>query len=458
MQQKIRDFRVKYSFYLILSCVSVYYFIFLGEPGCAYSNDSMGYVTIGFTRFPVYPLLFQLFLKLFGQTRYLLYMTYFQGILAVFSVMFLLIFLKKQFQLRKWETVLIYLALILPYGIDTLWDAPRFVYTHYISTEGITYSLYYIFIACLLHFLLNQQRSGFFWCLILIPVMCCTRTQLMICYPVVFLAILYVYRTALKKIILSAGLILLSVISISLINNGYHWYFQGDFEPSSVNEFTLFANMLFIADREDAALIENEDAARLFSQIYEESYALEYHYDFAPDSLIGLADKLIDSHDKIKYDILYPVMREYTASLGIESEWQADRVHRDLLKPIVAALRQDNFGKWLHTCLTLVPEALMLSFNPVTPPQILGLLYAYALFMSAAISVYILGSLVKNKKFTPPLLALSAVFVLLMTNAAGLSFSIYAISRYTNYNLGLIYAMLFLCIRSRLSARPLPPT
>lgn len=104
--------------------------------------------------------------KVVRTDRYLLYMTYFQGILAVFSVMFLLIFLRKQFQLRKWETVLIYLALILPYGIDTLWDAPRFVYTHYISTEGITYSLYYIFIACLLHFLLNQQRSGFFWCLI----------------------------------------------------------------------------------------------------------------------------------------------------------------------------------------------------------------------------------------------------------------------------------------------------
>lgn len=448
MQQKIRDYMRKNYVYLILTGVSVYYFIFLGEAGCAYSNDSLGYVTIGFTRFPVYPLLFQLFLKLFGPEYYLLYMTYFQGILAVFSVMLLLIFIRRQFLLCNWETVLVYLALILPYGIDTLWDAPRFVFTHYISTEGITYSLYYIFIVCLLHFLLNKQRSGFLLCLVLIPIMCCTRTQLMICYPVLCLSILYIYRKSLKKIAICTILILFSVLSINLINNSYHWYFQGDFEPSSVNEFTLFANMLFVADKEDATLIEDKDAAYLFLEIFEESYTLNYHYDYASDAFIGLADKLIDSHDKIKYDIVYPVMRGYTASLGIENEWEADRIHRDLLKPMVDKLRQDNLGKWLHTCLALIPEALMLSFNPVTPPQILGLLYAYALIMSFVICIYIIGSILKNKKITPSTLALSAVFILLLTNAVGLSFSIYAISRYTNYNLGLIYVMLFLCIRS----------
>lgn len=447
MRQKIQGYWSRYSFFLILVAVSVYYFIFLGESGFVHMNDSPGYLSVGFTRFPVYPMLFQLFLRLFGAEHYQLYMTYFQGLLATGAVMFLLHFLSTKFELRRAESLFLYFTLLLPYGIDTLWNEPRYVYTHYITTEGITYSLYYIFLVFLLHFLLDHKSSGLHSCLILIPIMCCTRTQLMICFPVVFVSILYVYWSQIRKIIIGLTFLLLSFFSITIINNGYHWYFQGNFEPSSVNEFTLFSNMLFVADKQDAELIKDETAAFLFMQMFEESYSMQYHYDFAESSFTGLADKLIDSHDRIKYEIVYPVMREYTASVGIDDAWQADRIHRDLLSSMTSELRKDNFDKWLRTCIALIPEALMLSFNPVTPPQILDLLYIYALFMVLLIPSYIIISLFRRKKFTPQLLSLSAVFILLMTNAVGLSFSIYGLSRYTNYNLGLIYAMLFLCIR-----------
>lgn len=447
MRQKIQGYWSKYSFFLILVAASVYYFIFLGESGFVHMNDSPGYLSVGFTRFPVYPMLFQLFLRLFGAEHYQLYMTYFQGLLATGAVMFLLHFLSTKFELRRAESLFLYFTLLLPYGIDTLWNEPRYVYTHYITTEGITYSLYYIFLVFLLHFLLDHKSSGLHSCLILIPIMCCTRTQLMICFPVVFVSILYVYWSQIRKIIIGLTFLLLSFFSITIINNGYHWYFQGNFEPSSVNEFTLFSNMLFVADKQDAELIKDETAAFLFMQMFEESYSMQYHYDFAESSFTGLADKLIDSHDRIKYEIVYPVMREYTASVGIDDAWQADRIHRNLLSSMTSELRKDNFDKWLRTCIALIPEALMLSFNPVTPPQILGLLYTYALFMVLLIPSYIIISLFRRKKFTPQLLSLSAVFILLMTNAVGLSFSIYGLSRYTNYNLGLIYAMLFLCIR-----------
>lgn len=448
MQQKIRGFLTRYYLYLILAGVSIYYFFFLGESGFAYTNDSLGYLEIGFDRFPVYTMLFQLFLKTAGPELYQLYVVYFQGLLAVISVMALLLFLSHRFHPAKWEVLLIYAALLLPYGIDTLWNEPRYVYTHYIVTEGVTYSLYYLFVVCLLHFLLNRRQSGLLWSLFLITLMCCTRTQLMICYPITAIGILYVYWNNLRKICFSFLLFICSVLSISIINNGYHWYYQGDFEPSSVNEFTLFTNLIFVSDAEDILLIEDEESSRLFREIFEQSYSLHYNYDFAPATFTGLSDTLVDSHDKIKFDILYPVMQEYTASLGLESEWKEDLLQRDLLKSMSSKLRQDNLGKWLLTCAALVPRALMLSFNPVTPPQILNLCYAYALLMTLMIAFYITMRLVQYKKFTPPLLSLSAVYILLLTNAAGLSVSLYGLSRYTNYNLGLIYIMLFLCARS----------
>lgn len=447
MQQKIRDFWGKYSFELILAGISVYYFLFLGEAGCAYTNDSLGYLEIGFERFPVYTMLFQLFLNLFGVERYQLYVIYFQGLLAVLCVILLLIFLTRQFRLSRRESIFIYLALIMPYGIDTLWNEPRYVYTHFIATEGITYSLYYLFIACLLHFLFNRRKSALLGTLFLIPVMCCTRSQLMICYPVLAVSIVYVYWRSIKKLLLSFLFLLCSILSVTCINNGYHWYYQGDFEPSSVNEFTLFSNLIFVSDEEDVNLIEDEVSAGLFREIFAQSYALHYNYDFAPAGFTGLSDTLVNSHDKIKFDILYPVMKEYTASLNLDSKWEEDRVQRDMLKSMSSVLRKDNFSKWLHTCISLIPRALMLSFNPVTPPQILGLCYAYALFMSLLISLYILYRLIKFRQFTPPILSLCAVYILLMTNAVGLSISLYGLSRYTNYNLGLIYIVIFLCMR-----------
>lgn len=90
----------------------------------------------------------------------------------------------------------------------------------------------------------------------------------------------------------------------------------------------------------------------------------------------------------------------------------------------------------------------MLSLNPVTPPQVLWLCYLYAIVLTLAIAAYLIGYLLKYKRFSPQVLSLSAVFLLLLTNAAGLSFSIYGLSRYTNYNLGLIYSMLFICLLS----------
>lgn len=448
MQQKIRDYMRKNYVYLILTGVSVYYFIFLGEAGCAYSNDSLGYLEIGFERFPVYTMLFQLFLRLFGPEHYQLYVTYFQGFLAICSVLLLLLFLAKQFRLAKGEVLLVYVLLIMPYGIDTLWNEPRFVYTHFIATEGITYSLYYLFIACLLHFLLNCRRSGLCCALFLIPLMCCTRSQLMICFPALAISIVYVYRKNMRALFVSFLFFFCSLFSITLVNNGYHWYYQGDFEASSVNEFTLFANLVFVADKEDSLLIEDETSARLFEEIFAQSYAQQYHYDFAPDSIIGLSDTLVASHDKIKFDILYPAMREYTSSLQLESAWEEDLVQRDMLRSMSAALRRDNFIKWLHTCLALIPRALMLSLNPVTPPQILGLCYAYALVITLSLAGYILLGLIKHREPAPALLALSAIYILLLTNAAGLSISLYALSRYTNYNLGLIYVMFYLCLRT----------
>lgn len=448
MQDKLKQHFKKNAFYYLLLACSIYYFIFLGEPGYVHSNDSAGYLKIGFHRLPVYPLLFQLFLTCFGPDSYQLYMTYFQGLLATAAVMTLLLYLSKQFALKKWQSLLIYAALIMPYGIDTLWNPPRYVYTHYIATEGLTYSLYYFFIVCLLQFLLQKKASALGLCLIIIPLLCNIRSQLMICYPTLALSIVYVYWHLWKRILLYALCTFLSFASVSTMNNAYHWYFQGDFEDSAVNKYTLFANLLFVADAEDVALIEDPVAAGLFEEIYEQCYALEYHYDFAPNGLIGLADKLIDSHDKIKYDFVYPTLRSYTSTLQLETQWQEDRVQRDLLDTMISPLRQDNLAKWLHTCTVLIPEALMLSLNPVTPPQVLWLCYLYAIVLTLAIAAYLIGYLLKYKRFSPQVLSLSAVFLLLLTNAAGLSFSIYGLSRYTNYNLGLIYSMLFLCLLS----------
>lgn len=433
--------------------LNISFFFFFGDTQVAYTNDSLGYLQITYAREPVYPLLIQLLHKLFGESGYLTALTCFQGALAMACIYYTLSSLRRLFLLRHVELLAANLLLWVPFGIDTLWDAPRVVYTHYIMTEGITNSLFYLYFTLLIVAVLDKSYGKFLLSVLTALILCLARGQMLICFPALFIGLVLFSYKNIKKIAAYSVLVCCALLSVSVLTKCYHLYFNGIYASPMENSLTVFSNLLYASDARDADLIESPREAAFYREVFGQAYQSGYQYSFSGPSLIDRGNHLMASHDKIKYGILRPALYEYTDSLAMPRDYAAEQAKKELLDNLNGILRKENLGQWLYNCLSLVPMCLLLSFNPVTPPALLPLCYLYAYFMTAAIPVFVLYRLITEREIQKGALILGASFSLLLINVCGLSISIYGISRYTNYTMGLIYLSLYLCAREFILGR-----
>lgn len=441
------NFIKKYWLQLVFFLFHIFFFFLLGETVVAYSNDSLGYLTITYAREPVYPLLIQFFLKIFGENNYLMALTFFQGFLAIACLYYTVFSLQKIFLLRHWELFLVNGLLLLPYGIDTLWDAPRVVYTHFIMTEGITYSLFYVFFILLLSSVLEKKYKKLILATLLALLLALLRGQMMICFPALFIGLFLISYKEMKRMIAYGIVIVCSFLCISLLTKCYHLYFHDIFASPMENSLTVFSNVLYASDREDVSLISSKEEADFFLTVFDESYARGYQYTFAKEGMIENGKHLMDSHDKIKYDILRGKLYEYTDTLGLERDYRSEQTKKALLDHLTGILRKDNLNQWIYNCISLIPMALLLSFNPITPPALLWLCYLYAFSITLFSITILLYRMIKEKQITKGTLFLGASLSLILINVCGLSISIYGISRYTNYTMGLFYISLYFFLK-----------
>lgn len=433
--------------------INIIFFFLLGDTKVAYTNDSLGYLQVNFAREPVYPLLIQLFLRIFGENSYLTAITYFQGLLAVGCIYYTLYSLHRHFKLHPYELLGLNLLLWIPYGIDTLWDSPRIVYTHYIMTEGITNSLFYLFFTLLIAAILDKSYFQFILSALTAVILCLSRGQMLICFPALIVGLCIMAFPNIKKLAAYAVFLACAFLSVSFLTKTYHYYYNGIFASPMENSLTIFSNLLYASDAQDSALITSPEEAAFYQEVFRQAYDNGYNYAFADQGIIKTGNHLMASHDKIKYDILRPALYAYTDNLGMSRDYAAEQAKKELLESLNATLRKANLGQWIYDCFCLLPMCLLLSFNPVTPPALLPLCYLYAYFMTAASIVFVLYRLIKEKKLEKGTLLLGACLTLLLVNAGGLSISIYGISRYTNYTMGLYYISLYICVKEFIKLR-----
>jgi len=132
----------KYGFVISIIALNILFFFGIGQKGYIEMDDTWQYCLPDLKEgiMPIYPLLINVF-KLFFGAWYLDAVAIFQGILAIICVCAFLLFLKRKFHLKNWELYLFWVAAILPFAIEL----PKYVLTHVIYTEGIAYSLFYVF-------------------------------------------------------------------------------------------------------------------------------------------------------------------------------------------------------------------------------------------------------------------------------------------------------------------------
>ena len=141
---------------LFLLGASLLYFCFAGQTGYIAMDDTSSFILPNISEgvMPGYSFLLNLLHVIFGE-QYLQIASYLQGILASVCVTIFVRYLVRQFALKTWEGYILWLAALLPYSIEM----PRYVITHVIYTEAITYSLYYIYFIMLLNLVYRLRKQ-----------------------------------------------------------------------------------------------------------------------------------------------------------------------------------------------------------------------------------------------------------------------------------------------------------
>lgn len=189
MQEKGKGFITKYGFRLVLFAALLLLFLLLGHDGPVMFDDSGSYMWIRWHEgvMPAYPL-FLLFNEcLFGYQRYLWMVVIEQAVLAAFSVTVLEETVRARFGLHFIEGILICLFALYPYTIEM----PEAVMTQAVLTEGVAYSLFYLFLALLLKSVWDKnyiRLAGAFGMTLLLSAV---RSQLQILFGVCGIVFFY---------------------------------------------------------------------------------------------------------------------------------------------------------------------------------------------------------------------------------------------------------------------------
>ena len=187
--EKGKRFLTKYGFQILLFAAVLAFFLLAGHEGPVLFDDSGSYIRIRWHEgvMPVYPLFLLANQFLFGNASYLWAVIIEQALLASFSVVFLEETLRKQFGLHPIEGILLCVPALYPYTIEM----PGAVMTQTILTEGIAYSLFYLFLIVLLKAVWKKsyvQLAGAFFMTLLLSAV---RSQMQILFGVCGIVFLY---------------------------------------------------------------------------------------------------------------------------------------------------------------------------------------------------------------------------------------------------------------------------
>lgn len=235
-----KRFLTKYGLRLLLFAGVLAFFLLAGHGGPVLFDDSGSYIEMSWHEgvMPVYPLFLLGNQALFGDAVYLWVVMIEQAVLAAFSVVLLEETLRKQFDLHPVEGVLFCVLALYPYTIEM----PGAVMTQAILTEGVAYSLFYIYLVILLRAVWKKSYVRLMGAFGMTLFLSGVRSQLQILFGVCGIVFLYLVCMRRRKkgnirrlIRLAAGLtgcIVISLTGILLVmgmSRGYHTVLKTDY-------------------------------------------------------------------------------------------------------------------------------------------------------------------------------------------------------------------------------------
>lgn len=398
--------------------------------------DSNGYIHMISAREPVYPLFLMIFRTVFGESHYLYAVAFVQNLLMAYAVWYLTMYLKQKFAWKEWMT---YVMIAMHFAVALLcqFAAGRAsIFPNSILTEGITLSLWLIFITFLLKALWEKHMRYVLYALILAAVMMDVRKQMAVGYIVLFGTLLLGWigqKGYFKRMAAVTGMILCSILLALGGTRLYNYVMRGEFTQNTRDMNLVLTTSLYIAEKEDAALIDEPAVRELFLQVMELLEEKECNYRFAESGWRNLEAHYGAHYDKITVDTTGPMFIEYAVEQGfaegLEAEQEADRMSGVIVRSLLA----DNLGTYLKVYLASVGNGLI---NSVAKRN--ALLDWYALAAYLIYCVLMVFCLLKKETRRAGLFGMTVV-ISIGVNVGVTAALIFCQTRYMIYNMALFY-------------------
>lgn len=403
-------------------------------------NDTVSYVNMSSTREPVYSLFLWIFRSIFGTDIYMRVVVIIQNLLMAFAVFKICSYAQKKLFLPIWSSY-VFLGIHFMVAIMNQFLAGRSAaYPNSIITEGITLSLFLLFIHATMEAMLTQSLKYVLFATLYAALLMDTRKQMLICFIILFGALFFGWMKQ-KEYFKKMGLSLLIMAGGLLLAMGgtklYNYALRGEFSGSTRNMNLVLTTSLYICDREDVSLIEEEAIQDLFLETFDTLDAKELNISYAEDGWSGLAYHYTISFDQITCDVTEKTFVENAIERGFEEGMKAEEEADRMSSVIVSSLLKDNLSKYIRIYFASFMEGLINTVAKRHPILDLYSIFAYILYLALTVKMMI-------KKETR-IIGLSSLLVLLsiLVNIGVTAALIFCQTRYMIYNMALFYMMLF---------------
>lgn len=447
------------------------FLFFTGEP--VYTGDTFQYENQMVMREPGYPLLIQ-FLRFLSPEWHYWILTALQNLLAIAANTAVIAFLRRRFHLNLPVSLLFTVILLAPHVMTPVFASTHLVLTNSLMTEGILFSMYPLAIMSLLDMIWSEKPIGreSFRTIGLFFLLSLIRGQMMVLFVVWFLtAYVLSVRNAVKKtketgkcgntfelaeniakqgMTAALAVIVIVFAARTLAVRVYNYCEQGLFVDTASGKAMAFANVLYVADREDGAAIEDDELRELFYEMYDSADADQMNYKYAPSGILNKAAYHEKCHDELNFTYFAEPAKRY---VGDKQGIYTDRYQRlmieidEIAEQMSAQLMPRVIGRYAMNYMNIIALGFVRTVAYEN-----AVLAWYAVFIYAAAVTLTILLWRKNAGG----MAASFMAVMLLTivgNVCATALMIQCISRYMIYNLPLFYMAGFLEIQELLKCK-----
>ena len=422
-----------------------FYLFFSIYDGYFWCDDTIGYVTMSETREPLYPLFLFFLRNIFinYDDMYLYIAVLVQSLITAFSVYELSKMIAEKLELKWFEQTMIIIILLIVSLLCRFASKRGSMYSNSILSESIAYPLYLLFFKFVISYAFDEKDKNLLLCSIISFLLISTRKQMYITIVIIFIVVLFVsVKNKKVKNGLVSGLLICALIFLTckIFDFGYMRIFKGiNGTHTSDNRFVT-TMIVYVSDDISKEKIEDSEIRRVFSEVYSKCDENHYLKKYEFGNWYKRFRHFAENYDHIQIDTLWPALQNYASvELGLESnevEIKVDEINNEIIKDLIGV-------SWFKILLTFLDNFLAGIMITVAADKEIFIFYSLVFYMFYYLLLFILF---KKKEYKEVLISFISLFSSLL-NVTIVSMVIFCQTRYTIYNMPIIYISLYLMLR-----------